>query len=92
MVCEIHIPLLGMNMKEATIVNWLVEDGGQAEKDMALVEIETDKAVHEIMAPASGVLKIVREKGNHHPGRRYYWVDRPDDGSVRDGLGPDRTQ
>ena len=64
MICEIHIPLLGMNMKEATIVNWLVENGGQAEKDYALVEIlETDKAVHEIVSPASGVLKVVREKG-----------------------------
>jgi pyruvate/2-oxoglutarate dehydrogenase complex dihydrolipoamide acyltransferase (E2) component len=67
LVCEIHIPLLGMNMKEATIVNWLVENGGKAEKDYALVEIETDKAVHEIVSPASGVLKVVREKGTIVP-------------------------
>jgi pyruvate/2-oxoglutarate dehydrogenase complex dihydrolipoamide acyltransferase (E2) component len=66
-ICEIHIPLLGMNMKEATVVNWLVENGGKAEKDKALVEIETDKAVHEIVSPASGVLKVVREKGTIVP-------------------------
>jgi pyruvate/2-oxoglutarate dehydrogenase complex dihydrolipoamide acyltransferase (E2) component len=66
-ISEIHIPLLGMNMKEATIVNWLVENGGKAEKDYALVEIETDKAVHEIVSPASGVLKVVREKATIVP-------------------------
>ena len=76
MVSEIHIPLLGMNMKEATIVNWIVEDRGKAEKDTAVVEIETDKAVHEIMAPATGTLKIVHEKGENRPGRWDYWVNR----------------
>jgi len=67
MVSEIHIPLLGMNMKEATIVNWMVEDRGKTEKDTAVVEIETDKAVHEIMAPATGILKIVQENGKIVP-------------------------
>jgi pyruvate/2-oxoglutarate dehydrogenase complex dihydrolipoamide acyltransferase (E2) component len=63
MVHEIHIPQLGMNMKEATIVEWRVGDESEVEKEAALVEIETDKAVHEIMAPAAGFVKIFQPKG-----------------------------
>lgn len=67
MAYEIHIPLLGMNMREATIVKWRVSDGAQIEKDAVLMEIETDKAVHEIMASSSGFLKILRPKGTILP-------------------------
>jgi pyruvate/2-oxoglutarate dehydrogenase complex dihydrolipoamide acyltransferase (E2) component len=67
MITEIHIPLLGMNMKEATVVNWISEDGGEVKKEDPLVEIETDKAVHEIASPASGFLKIVQPKGKIVP-------------------------
>jgi 2-oxoglutarate dehydrogenase E2 component (dihydrolipoamide succinyltransferase) len=63
MAYEIRIPLLGMNMKEATIVKWRVMDGSPVEKETVLVEIETDKAVHEIMASSSGFLKILEPKG-----------------------------
>jgi len=67
MITEVHIPLLGMNMKEATVVNWISGDGDKVRKDDPLVEIETDKAVHEIPAPASGFLKIVQPKGKIVP-------------------------
>jgi len=67
MITEVHIPLLGMNMKEATVVNWISGDGDEVRKDDPLVEIETDKAVHEIPAPASGFLKIVQPKGKIVP-------------------------
>jgi pyruvate/2-oxoglutarate dehydrogenase complex dihydrolipoamide acyltransferase (E2) component len=63
MVHEIHIPQLGMDMKEATIVEWRVSDGAEVEKESVLVEIETDKAVHEITAPSGGFLKILQPKG-----------------------------
>lgn len=67
MITGVHIPLLGMNMKEATVVNWISGDGDEIRKDDPLVEIETDKAVHEITAPASGFLKIVQVKGKIVP-------------------------
>jgi len=67
MITEVHIPLLGMNMKEATVVNWISGDGDEVRKDDPLVVIETDKAVHEIPAPASGFLKIVQPKGKIVP-------------------------
>lgn len=67
MIQEIHIPLLGMNMQEATIVKWRAEDGSKVEKDAILAEIETDKAVHEIPAPLSGFLKILAPRGKVVP-------------------------
>jgi pyruvate/2-oxoglutarate dehydrogenase complex dihydrolipoamide acyltransferase (E2) component len=67
MVHEIHIPVLGMNMKQATIVNWFFQDEERVEKDCPIVEIETDKAVHEIVAPAGGFLKIFKDKGKIIP-------------------------
>ncbi|KPK94994.1 MAG: hypothetical protein AMJ94_00685 [Deltaproteobacteria bacterium SM23_61] len=67
MVHEIHIPQLGMNMKEATIVEWRVSDGAEVEKESILVDIETDKAVHEIMASSRGFVKILQPKGTIVP-------------------------
>lgn len=67
MITEVHIPLLGMNMKEATVVKWISGDGEEVREGEPLVEIETDKAVHEIISPASGFLKIVQPKGKMVP-------------------------
>ena len=62
-MADISIPKLGMSMTEATLVEWLVEDGGAVAEGQDLYAIETDKSVQEIQSPVSGTLKIIAEPG-----------------------------
>jgi 2-oxoglutarate dehydrogenase E2 component (dihydrolipoamide succinyltransferase) len=60
---EVKIPTLGESVSEGVIVRWLKENGEFVEADEPLLELETDKASVEIPAERSGVVKILREKG-----------------------------
>ena len=62
-MADISIPKLGMSMTEATLVEWLVEDGGTVAEGQDLYAIETDKSVQEIQSPVAGTLKIIAEPG-----------------------------
>jgi 2-oxoglutarate dehydrogenase E2 component (dihydrolipoamide succinyltransferase) len=63
MILEIKIPAAGESVTEAAIGNWLAEDGSFVEKDQEIAEVETDKATLPLIAPGSGLLKIVAETG-----------------------------
>ena len=56
MATGLIMPKLGMTMEQGTIVRWLKEEGQQVEKGEPILEIETDKVVMEVEAPASGTL------------------------------------
>jgi 2-oxoglutarate dehydrogenase E2 component (dihydrolipoamide succinyltransferase) len=60
---QVHIPQLGLHMTEATVTQWLVEDGSYCEEDAAIVEIETDKLTNEIGSPCAGYLHIIVAEG-----------------------------
>src|SRR5918995_1188744 len=60
MATELRVPTLGMDMEEATIVRWLVEEGAEVEKGDPVLEIDTDKTSFEIEAPAGGVIRGLR--------------------------------
>ena len=47
---------VGEGLTEAEIVRWLVAVGDSVKEDQPLVEIQTDKAVTEMPAPATGVV------------------------------------
>lgn len=53
---EFRLPDVGEGIHEATIAGWLVEVGDSVRLDQPIVEIETDKALVEIPAPAAGVI------------------------------------
>jgi pyruvate dehydrogenase E2 component (dihydrolipoamide acetyltransferase) len=55
---EFFIPKLGQTVEEVTIVRWLVEDGARVNQMQEVLEVETDKAVFPVEAPASGHLHI----------------------------------
>ena len=57
MATELKVPSLGMDMEEANIVRWLVEEGAEVEKGQPVLEIDTDKTSFEIEAPAAGVIQ-----------------------------------
>ena len=58
MATEVLLPKLGFSMNEGVLAEWLVPDGGQAVEGQPLYELESDKSVTEVEAPASGTLRI----------------------------------
>src|SRR5215470_18450608 len=54
-----HLPDLGEGLPDATIVEWLVKEGGTVKLDEPLVSMETAKAVVEVPSPFSGKLAKV---------------------------------
>lgn len=68
MATELKVPTLGMDMEEATIVRWLVEEGAEVKKGEPILEIDTDKTSFEIEAPADGAIRAIRgEEGETLP-------------------------
>lgn len=50
------LPQLGLEVTEGRVNSVLVEVGARVRRDQALVELETDKAVTDVVAPADGVV------------------------------------
>lgn len=63
MEIEIKIPHVGESVQEAVLVEWYKKDGDAIQKDDPLFVVETDKVTLEIVAEASGVLKIRVSQG-----------------------------
>lgn len=63
MATEIILPKLGFSMEEATLVEWLAGDGSEVSEGAPLYAIESEKSTQEIEAPASGVLRILKQPG-----------------------------
>ena len=57
MATDVIMPQMGFDMKEGTLVRWLKREGDAVQKGEMIAEIETDKAVVEIEAFGSGVLR-----------------------------------
>jgi pyruvate dehydrogenase E2 component (dihydrolipoamide acetyltransferase) len=60
MPIEIYLPKMSDHMESGTITRWLVKAGEPVRRGQVLLEIETDKAVGEIEAPADGILSGIR--------------------------------
>jgi pyruvate dehydrogenase E2 component (dihydrolipoamide acetyltransferase) len=59
----IYVPPASISMEQVRIVQWLVEDGNQVTAGQPVVEVETDKSVIEVEAPASGLLRQLAPNG-----------------------------
>ena len=59
----LRLPKIGMEMTEAVLACWLVDDGAVVAKGQALYEMETDKVTNEVDAPASGRLRRIAREG-----------------------------
>ncbi|GAB4403264.1 MAG: 2-oxoglutarate dehydrogenase complex dihydrolipoyllysine-residue succinyltransferase [Rhodoferax sp.] len=63
-IVEVNVPQLSESVAEATLLQWKKKTGQAVAADEVLIEIETDKVVLEVPAPASGVLvEIVQGDG-----------------------------
>ena len=56
---DITIPNVGESVSEVTIAQWFKQVGDAVKKDEPLVELETDKAAQELVAPSDGVLQEI---------------------------------
>ena len=64
MPVEIKVPMLSESVAEATLISWHKKEGERVARDENLIDIETDKVVLELPAPATGVLaKIIKGDG-----------------------------
>jgi 2-oxoglutarate dehydrogenase E2 component (dihydrolipoamide succinyltransferase) len=62
MSIEIKVPQLPESVSDAVLVAWHRKVGDSVARDENLVDLETDKVVLEVPAPASGVLQEIRIK------------------------------
>ena len=63
-IVEVKVPQLSESVAEATLLQWKKKPGEAVALDEILVEIETDKVVLEVPAPAAGVLaQLVKNDG-----------------------------
>ncbi|MEX2125157.1 MAG: 2-oxoglutarate dehydrogenase complex dihydrolipoyllysine-residue succinyltransferase [Woeseia sp.] len=62
MSIEIKVPALPESVSDATLVAWHKKAGDSISRDENLVDLETDKVVLEVPAPASGTLKEIKVK------------------------------
>jgi len=61
-IIEVKVPQLSESVSEATLLDWHKQEGESVARDENLIDIETDKVVLELPAPADGVLvRIVKQ-------------------------------
>ena len=64
-ITDVVVPQLSESISEATLLTWKKKPGEAVSADEILIEVETDKVVLEVPAPASGVMaEIVRGDGS----------------------------
>jgi 2-oxoglutarate dehydrogenase E2 component (dihydrolipoamide succinyltransferase) len=62
MTIEVKVPVLPESVEDATVATWHKQPGDSIRRDENLVDLETDKVVLEVPAPAGGVVKELRSK------------------------------
>jgi 2-oxoglutarate dehydrogenase E2 component (dihydrolipoamide succinyltransferase) len=60
MTTEIRVPQLPESVADATLVAWHKQPGDAIKRDENLADLETDKVVLEVPAPANGVVREIR--------------------------------
>jgi 2-oxoglutarate dehydrogenase E2 component (dihydrolipoamide succinyltransferase) len=61
MTLEVKVPVLPESVSDATIATWHKKAGDAVKRDENLVDLETDKVVLEVPAPADGELREIRK-------------------------------
>ena len=57
MTIEVKVPVLPESVEDASIASWHKKPGDTIRRDENLVDLETDKVVLEVPAPADGTVK-----------------------------------
>lgn len=62
MSIEVKVPMLPESIADATIATWHKKVGDAVSRDENIMDLETDKVMLEVPAPADGILKEIRHK------------------------------
>ncbi|HEX7487905.1 MAG TPA: biotin/lipoyl-containing protein, partial [Anaeromyxobacteraceae bacterium] len=66
MSIELRVPALGESITQATVGNWLKQEGEAVRADEPVVEVESEKATVALPSPVAGVLrKILKASGTN---------------------------
>jgi pyruvate/2-oxoglutarate dehydrogenase complex dihydrolipoamide acyltransferase (E2) component len=72
----IKLPKLSLAMSEATVIEWLVNDGDTVSEGQKIYSVESDKLEIEVEAPATGVLHRSAVAGETYlVGQELGWID-----------------
>lgn len=87
MLIDVKTPELSDSITEGTLLEWHKQAGDPVARDETLIDLETDKVILEISAPASGVLvELLRENGAVvHAGEV---IARIDNGAAKTAAAP----
>ena len=87
MATKVHMEALSPTMEEGRLVKWNKHEGDAVKSGDTLAEVETDKAVMELVARADGqLLKVMVPEGTTVPvGNIVAWIGKP--GEKVDGDG-----
>ncbi|PYO92911.1 MAG: pyruvate dehydrogenase complex dihydrolipoamide acetyltransferase [Gemmatimonadetes bacterium] len=87
MATKVHMEALSPTMEEGRLVKWTKHEGDQVKSGDTLAEVETDKAVMELVARADGqLLKVIVQEGTTVPvGNVVAWIGKA--GEKVDGAG-----
>lgn len=61
MTIEVKVPLLPESISDATVSTWHKKAGDRVSRDENIVDLETDKVMLEVPAPADGILKEIKK-------------------------------
>jgi len=87
MATKVHMEALSPTMEEGRLVKWTKHEGDAVKSGETLAEVETDKAVMELVARADGqLIKVMVPEGTTVPvGNVVAWIGKP--GEKVDGAG-----
>ena len=89
MATKVHMEALSPTMEEGRLVKWTKHEGDAVKSGETLAEVETDKAVMELVARADGqLIKVLAQEGATVPvGNVVAWIGKPGEKVEGDGAG-----
>ena len=90
MAVDVIMPAMGATQETGRLVRWLKQEGASVVEGEALMEVETDKSVVEVEAPATGLLaRVAASPGDDVPvGQVIALIVRPDEAPSPSGEAP----
>ena len=67
MLIEVKTPEMSESVQSGSLLVWRKQAGDQVRRDETLLELETDKVILEVAAPADGVLREIRVPAGGEP-------------------------
>lgn len=94
MSIEIKVPVLPESVADATVAKWYKKVGDVVARDEQLVDLETDKVMLEVPAPAPGVITkiLVKEGQTVKAGTQLAILTEGEAGTVKAAAKADKTE